>query len=227
IRLNGESKELRDEIVELGTRYGIVTPYTSYLVLEPEARAQRFFRAGVAGGVGGGVNRLPQNGQQAAPPPPATPIPSQTAAEQNAQRVSGRMEELAAVSNEVRRRGRAAQETADNAVVVTGTAGKDAVTFSKEKEELRKAESLAMKPSLPDQIRQVAGKTFYLRDGVWTDGEFKAPVTQEDKLPVVKLKFASDEYFDLIGKEPKLAECFALGQRVVVVWKGKVYQVEE
>ena len=71
--------------------------------------------------------------------------------------------------------------------------------------------------------RNVAGKNFYLRDGVWNDSEFKA----EAKLPVVKLKFASDEYFNLIGKEPKLAEYFALGQRVVVVWKGNVYQVEE
>ena len=35
IRLNGEQRELRDEIVDLGTRYGIVTPYTSYLALEP------------------------------------------------------------------------------------------------------------------------------------------------------------------------------------------------
>lgn len=34
IRNNGEQKELRDEIVDLGTRYGIVTPYTSYLALE-------------------------------------------------------------------------------------------------------------------------------------------------------------------------------------------------
>src|SRR6185436_1219007 len=31
---NGEQKELRDEIIDLGTRYGIVTPYTSYLALE-------------------------------------------------------------------------------------------------------------------------------------------------------------------------------------------------
>ncbi|MGH9801176.1 MAG: VIT domain-containing protein, partial [Blastocatellia bacterium] len=38
IRTNGESKELRDEVVQLGTRYGIVTPYTSYLVLEPGMR---------------------------------------------------------------------------------------------------------------------------------------------------------------------------------------------
>ena len=34
IRSNGEQKELRDEVVDLGTRYGIVTPYTSYLALE-------------------------------------------------------------------------------------------------------------------------------------------------------------------------------------------------
>jgi Ca-activated chloride channel homolog len=34
IRSNGENKELRDEIVDLGTRYGIVTPYTSYLATD-------------------------------------------------------------------------------------------------------------------------------------------------------------------------------------------------
>jgi Ca-activated chloride channel family protein len=34
IRLHGESHELVDEVVELSIRYGIVTPYTSYLVQE-------------------------------------------------------------------------------------------------------------------------------------------------------------------------------------------------
>jgi Ca-activated chloride channel family protein len=36
IRLHGEDQELVDEIVELGKRYGIVTPYTSFLVTEDE-----------------------------------------------------------------------------------------------------------------------------------------------------------------------------------------------
>ncbi len=36
IRLYGEEKELVDEIVALGKQYGIVTPYTSYLVREEE-----------------------------------------------------------------------------------------------------------------------------------------------------------------------------------------------
>lgn len=34
IRNNGESKETRDEVVELGTKYGLVTPYTSYLATD-------------------------------------------------------------------------------------------------------------------------------------------------------------------------------------------------
>ena len=34
IRNNGENKETRDEVVELGTRYGLVTPYTSYLATD-------------------------------------------------------------------------------------------------------------------------------------------------------------------------------------------------
>ena len=61
VRSNGEQKELRDEIVDLGTRYGIVTPYTSYLALEDERTSLNFVnrqpvtrqRAGTGGGFGG------------------------------------------------------------------------------------------------------------------------------------------------------------------------------
>jgi len=37
IRLHGAERELVDAVVALSVRYGIVTPYTSYLVTEPEA----------------------------------------------------------------------------------------------------------------------------------------------------------------------------------------------
>jgi Ca-activated chloride channel family protein len=36
IRLNGEDKELVDEITQLAREHGIVTPYTSYLIMEDE-----------------------------------------------------------------------------------------------------------------------------------------------------------------------------------------------
>ena len=36
IRLNGENKELVDEVTTLAREHGIITPYTSYLILEDE-----------------------------------------------------------------------------------------------------------------------------------------------------------------------------------------------
>ena len=38
IRLHGENAELRDEVTELARKYGIVTPYTAYLIVEDEQR---------------------------------------------------------------------------------------------------------------------------------------------------------------------------------------------
>jgi Ca-activated chloride channel homolog len=42
IRLRGENKELVDEIVKLSKRYGIMTPYTSFLILENETDYRRW-----------------------------------------------------------------------------------------------------------------------------------------------------------------------------------------
>ena len=185
IRANGESKELRDEIVELGTRYGIVTPYTSSLVLEPGmnvAGNRQFERSETITAQGrgdkGGFQRQPSRGR---PPEPAMSIPMDAS-------------------------------------------GQGAVTLSKQKEVLKSAEKIADSPGKPnsDVMRQASGKTFYLRDGVWTDSDFNAG----DKLSVITLKFGSNEFFDLISKESKLADCFALGERVWVVWNGKAYKVE-
>ncbi len=38
IRLNGEDKEMKDEITEVARKYGIITPYTSFLIMEEEDR---------------------------------------------------------------------------------------------------------------------------------------------------------------------------------------------
>jgi Ca-activated chloride channel homolog len=72
IRLHGANDELVDEIVALSTRYGIITPYTSFLVEEPQmvltdAGRQELSRelqspaptgAPYAGGLGGGAPAL-------------------------------------------------------------------------------------------------------------------------------------------------------------------------
>lgn len=177
IRANGESKELRDEIVQLGTRYGIVTPYTSYLVLEPGTRI-----AGLPGEVNETVSIQADSAYNRQTPPAPRAMPG-------------------------------------------AASGQAAVTLSKRKEALLSADKLDSKAdaSTDTKMRQAAGKTFYFRESVWTDSEYKA----EEKLPMVTLKFASDEYFDLIASQPKLAEFLALGEQVLVVWNGKVYRVEK
>lgn len=38
IRIRGESKELKDEVVELARKWGVVTPYTAMLIIEDERR---------------------------------------------------------------------------------------------------------------------------------------------------------------------------------------------
>ncbi len=40
IRLHGESRELKDEVVTLARKFGIITPYTSYLIVEDEQRRE-------------------------------------------------------------------------------------------------------------------------------------------------------------------------------------------
>ena len=102
------------------------------------------------------------------------------------------------------------------------TTGATAVRESKQarsRQESLRADEDEM--SAPGVMRKVAGKTFYLRDDVWTDADFNPGA----KLPETALVFGSDAYFDLLKRERKLAEFFALGERVIVVYKGHVYRV--
>jgi len=170
IRSNGEQKELRDEIVDLGTRYGIVTPYTSYLALEPGAQTK-----------------------DGAPPMPITRRPLGAFG-------GGRM-------------------TAPKPDVAANT-GAGAVSQSKAARAQQEAVPVTENEA-PSVVRSVAGKTFYLRDKVWTDAEFKP----DGQLPETVLKFGSDEYFALLKSKPRLAEFFALGEQVIVVFEGRVYRV--
>ena len=66
------------------------------------------------------------------------------------------------------------------------------------------------------QRREGRRQTFYQRDGVWLDSEFK----EGSKLPETVLVFGTTKYFALVGREPELARFFSLGERVVVVPQG-------
>ena len=179
VRTNGEQRELRDEIVDLGTRYGIVTPYTSYLALEgrettqlvPQQRAVN----GRAAGMGlGGVMNAPKGALD-------SPV-------------------------------------AESVVVV----GEEAVKQSKLERRQKEADRIEEYEARDTRaMKRVSSKTFYMRDGVWSDADFKA----DAGLPETTVTFGSEAYFELLNQKPKLAEYFALGERIVVVFEGRVYRV--
>ena len=172
IRNNGETKELRDEVVELGTRYGIVTPYTSYLAtdgtFEMNARDSR-----------GAVVSAPKSEAKMRASSGADAV--QMSVQQNAMKEN---RSLGASSR---------KKDAEEQVIVRNT----------------------------DSDRFVANRSFYRQGNVWMDSDFKS----EQKLPETNIKFASDEYFDLINREKGIAQYFAIGEEVVVVWKNRVYRV--
>ena len=185
IRTNGQNKELRDEIVELGTRYGIVTPYTSYLATDGSERTVSGNRRGVGNGRGNAGRTFRRVS-------PAKPSP-------------GIMDSTGALAVKESKKAKAQQNA-----TVDVMSEDEMIILSKDKDGKQ-------------TVRKVGVKTFYLENGVWIDSTFK----EASKLREVKLKFASNEYFDLINKEKELAKFFAIDKKVVVVWKGTVYRVIE
>jgi len=181
VRLNGENRELRDEIIQLGTRYGIVTPYTSFLVTEDlkdigrrnmpmdERRALDSMVQMAAPGSGGGIGSGNGTGVGSA-------------------------------------RGRSAES---------------AVAYSKAESRMKQSDKIESPESYFTSVRTVGDKTFQLKGEEWIDTEFK----DSSALPGVEVQFGSDEFFNLIATEPKLAEFFSLGKKVTVVFKGKIYHV--
>ena len=112
------------------------------------------------------------------------------------------------------------------------SSGADAVQMSVQQNAMKENKSLgnsARKKDAEEQVivrntdsdRFVANRNFYRQGNIWIDSDFKS----EQKLPETNLKFASDEYFDLVRREKGLAQYLAIGEEVVVVWKNRVYRV--
>ena len=167
IRLNGENKEVKDEIIGLGTRYGIVTPYTSFLVTED-------------------MNRMAQN-----------------------------------VPAERRRMYDSMAKAAPSASGRSTVSGEAAVIYSQAERKMKDSDKVESPESYLTTVRAIGDKTFQLKGDEWVDTELK----DGSAMQKVEVQFGSDEFFNLIAKEPKLADFFSLGKKVSVVFKGKIYRV--
>lgn len=160
--------EVKDEIIKLGKKYGIVTPFTAGLITEDEPRR-----------VQGGVDHL-----YAAPASP-----------------------------------RAAMDAAGG---FNGKAsGEEAVRAARATTQYREASQLPATAPQNAGSRLIEGKTFELKNGVWTDSSFDA-----QKSPKIEtIKFASPEYFALV-KNSRVAKWLSVGEKVLLVLENRTIRVE-
>lgn len=199
IRIHGETTELRDETTELARKYGIVTPYTAYLIVEDEDRrrvpmadrsmqnmsADAVTRGEVAKawtafkdkkeGDDGVANARSQNAFKFAQQAPASIA-------------SGASESL---------RGFAAAAPA-------GTP------------------AAARLGQYAQQSRFVKGRAFFQNGNQWIDSN-----AQNNTAKRQRIQFNSEEYFNLLTKHPEAGPWLALGQNVVLTLDDTVYEIAE
>ncbi len=225
IRLRGENAELKDEVIRLSKEYGIMTPYTSYLVLEDDKAYEQNVierRSGAKMGPGGGSARLGIGGA-AAPAAKATPAAKpdgflaarRKSESKSAQSVVPVFSEAPAEDSMVAAKGFAADQTrqlreggATAASSLRTESGPQAVAMSKAIQDYKERDNTANEI---ETVRHVGKKVFTLLDGRWVDNTFKK------EMKLVTVKFGSEEYFKLLRDKPGLKDYLALGTKVTIV----------
>lgn len=229
IRANGEKKELVDEVVALAKRYGIATPYTSYLIVPDSASP-------VVGGRA--VMRVGSPGA-AAPPsvlqiaPAAGPGGQQSVFDfaRQSQSEAGQLaktrdqleeKRLKSGEGEILERTwladaaskKQAMDLAKAALMKQQTsavqAGKLGVDLSIESNALRNQLRLA-----PTAVRNIGGRNCLEIGGVWIDEGFVS------NMPAVTVKAQSNAYFRILARQPQLKELFRLGNYLLWVTPNK------
>ncbi len=209
IRLHGENAELRDEVTELARKFGIVTPYTAYLIVEDEKQRS----------VPLSMQSLPQLNTDG--------VASQAAGEAyrkfNADRsgdsaVAGSRYGLALKSANAPAEGLAeSRKESSRALGVparspTSRVGPVGPTSAPERV-----------IQYSQQTQFAGGKNFFQNGNQWMD----SLVQKMPNAKKVRLQFNSPEYFALAAKNPKALPWLALGQNVQFVLSDTVYEIHE
>ncbi len=217
IRLHGEDPELVNSIIRLSIRYGIVTPYTSFIITEENIFTEQ------------DVNDIAVMMQ-----PTATALALQASGNNavNAAQQAGGMFQSTLPAT-----------MAPDAMFVVGTPTPAAVLMLPSGTPLPSATMVpgtlfgtpmptATGTPTPDPgrptatvvpaqtVRTVGDRTFVWRDGVWIDTTYNP-----DEMTTEKIVFLSDDYFALLDADERVAEFYALGDRVIFVLDGQAYEI--
>ena len=210
IRLSGEKDELKREVVDLAKRYGIVTPYTSYLVLEDE---RMLHDASPSSGalrerlISPAADYYAKEAGKAARVPAAAGKAGVDISRQNtALRMStgGGAPGGSDVDGSLQGFNRALQVPAQPLPAGMGTHGQEA------------AGSMPARPM--SSVQYAAGRAFYWQDGKWIDSLY------DGKKQARKVITFSDDYFQLLQQHADVKDILALGERVIFVVDSQAYE---
>jgi Ca-activated chloride channel family protein len=223
IRLNGEKKELVDEVVALAKKYGITTPYTSFLIV-PDAPLP------VAGRAPGAAITTPTT-TSAAPPAlqgPGGAVHNVADFAKNIQQERGQLaqnrgifadrqfgavpsgrplteaEKQLAEAKWKKEANDQALANLRNGQYRLNQLDKQGVDLSCYNNDL-KCQSRLQQTAL----KRVGNRNCMEYGGVWIDEDYTA------KTPTVTVKAQSDAYFRILERKPEMKEVFQLGNHLV------------
>ena len=234
IRLRGEDPELVESIIRLSIRYGIVTPYTSFIITEEDIfTAQGVEDIGVMMQPTATALALQASGNNAV-----------NAAQQAGGMFSSTMAATMAPDTMFLAPSRTPLPTAALGPIgspmplVTGTSAPSAL-FGTPEPAIPQPNIVTVTPSgtplptptrdpnvptpttVPAQtVRTVGDRTFVWRTGVWIDTTYNP-----EEMTPEEIIFLSDAYFALLDADARVAEFYALGERVIFVLDGQAYEV--
>ncbi|MBK8098425.1 MAG: VWA domain-containing protein [Planctomycetes bacterium] len=208
IRANGQQPELVAEVTRLGKEFGIVTPFTSHLILEEQDRVARqrgldpsAIPVGDPGVWGERMRDLGRGGL------PTSALPAEAPG--------------AAVRSEE------ATKAKDLLEGKAGESGADAVTAAHSLLVLRAAAAPAT-PVAGGRVaasgltsHRVGDRQFHLIQGTWVDGAF----TTDMQARVQKVEAFSDAWFALVQARPHLAQILAFSTKLVLVDGDAVFEI--
>ena len=199
IRKSGETREVKDEVVSLAKKYGVVTPYTSYLVQEDTPPSSPAPRQQWANNTGFSRSVPSLNPAQ----PAASPAALDAMVAANAEKKSSnapmggmrRMESLSAASGQV------------------------AVDAAKDLRKMKEISSV-MDDEKDERQKSASGSTFRLDGETWVDAQLQGNETN-----ILKIKYLSDAYFETLRLNPELKDALSLGTRVRIKLSKCVLEV--
>jgi Ca-activated chloride channel family protein len=209
IRLHGENSELRDEVTELARKYGIVTPYTAYLIVEDETRRD----------VPTQMRSLQTFDKDGAVRHEAAQAWDEFKQERGGDRAVGG----ARYGMALKSANGPAPAAASGAVESRRSLGLPATTAAPGQHYQPGNENRERLVQYAQQSQFAGGKNFFQNGSQWID----SAVQKSPKAERVRIQFGAPEYFALLSKHPQSAPWLALGQNVQFMLGNTLYEIYE